>query len=78
MKYEAKLTDIEGGVAYFDFEADNNALASDHLAHVFGDKPMVQMTFEECGIEYTKVVKAEFRRYYAERWIKSVDIRHLQ
>jgi hypothetical protein len=78
MNYEARLVDVTGGVANFEFEADNNALASSHLARCSADRAMMDMTFEDCGLQYTKVVRADFRRPCSDHWKTSVDITHMQ
>lgn len=77
MNYEARLVDVTGGVANFEFEADSNPLASSHLARCSADQAMMDMTFEDCGLQHTKVVRADFRKPTSDHWINSVDMRHL-
>lgn len=75
MQYQAKLIASNGAVAILDFEADNNALASHHLAHLSRHKEMVETLSEwdskpELKEGYT--IRRYFRRHYATKWIQSV------
>lgn len=77
MYYEARITASNGAVALFEFEADNNPEAADHLVHVCGDPCMLQngvMAWWESRPPRRNadpegpITKIEYRRHYAYVW----------
>ena len=79
MQYEGKLIAENGAELVFEFEADNNQLASDHIAHVSFCLDAID-GFESVGGEnwneppVGRCVGAQFRRHYANGWITSVNV----
>jgi hypothetical protein len=65
MKFEARLTDRFGATHQFDFEADNNGLAADHIAKVACDDGMRTLWPEPPA---SGPLRAEYRRSYATEW----------
>ena len=79
MEYEGRMTASNGATKTLTFDADSNELASAHIAH-YSTEPLRRAvgkheTWFGWNMKPEGVVEvAEFRRYYAEKWITSVHL----